>query len=164
MIRIPSLNDRREELSFILDTILQMTAFNPGGTIRIQEVGSNALKKLMGFDYTKGNFRDLENMLRNACRRAMSDGRKYIVSERKPYKSPPFSKGGPGGGFYQPVEIPLYERGIYEEIWCFSFKHYIVKKDVTSSFLNTTHNPERTQKLILYVNSYSRCDNHITPS
>ena len=30
----------------------------------------------------------------------------YLVSERKPYKSPPFSKGGPGG-FYQLVEIPL---------------------------------------------------------
>ena len=73
------MNDRREELAFILDTMLQMPAFNQDGKIR--EVGDKALKKLMEFDYSRGNFRDLENMVRNACRQAVRDGRKYIVEK-----------------------------------------------------------------------------------
>lgn len=79
VIHVPSLNDRREELPFILDTMLQMPAFNQDGKIR--EVGDKALKKLMEFDYSRGNFRDLENMVRNACRQAVRDGRKYIVEK-----------------------------------------------------------------------------------
>ena len=79
LIHIPSLNDRREELPFILDTMLQMPAFNQDGKIR--EVGANALKKLKEFDYTRGNFRDLENMVRNACRQAVRDGRRYLVEK-----------------------------------------------------------------------------------
>lgn len=81
VIRIPSLNDRREELPFILDTMLQMLAFNPGETIRVREVGAKALKKLMEFDYDRGNFRDLENMVRNACRQAVRDGRTHLVEK-----------------------------------------------------------------------------------
>ena len=56
-----------------------MTAFNPRGKIR--EVGSSALKKLKEFDYSRGNFRDLENMVRNACRKAVRDGREYLVEK-----------------------------------------------------------------------------------
>ena len=73
------MNDRREELPFILDTMLQMPAFNQDEKIR--EVGANALKKLKEFDYTRGNFRDLENMVRNACRQAVRDGRRYLVEK-----------------------------------------------------------------------------------
>jgi hypothetical protein len=46
------------------------------------------------------------------------------VLERKPLKSPPLEKAG-WGGFWQHVEIPLYERGTYKEIWQFSFRHYL---------------------------------------
>jgi len=62
-----------------LDTMLQMLAFNQEGTIR--EVGTKTLKKLTEFDYSRGNFRDLENIVRNACRQAVRDGRKYLVEK-----------------------------------------------------------------------------------
>jgi len=77
LIRVPELNDRRQEISFIVDTMLQMPAFNPDRKVR--EMGANALKKLMEYDYSRGNFRDLENLLRDACRKAVRDGRSYIV-------------------------------------------------------------------------------------
>ena len=79
MIHIPPLDGRREELPFVLDTMLQMLAFNQDEKIR--EVGAKALKKLTEFDYSRGNFRDLDNMVRNACRQAVRDGRKYIVEK-----------------------------------------------------------------------------------
>lgn len=78
VIDVPSLNERKQqELPYILDVMLQMEAFNPGG--RIEEIGKEALQALLEFDYDRGNFRDLENMLRRACRKASSEGRKYIV-------------------------------------------------------------------------------------
>lgn len=78
VVRVPPLNDRKEELPFILDTMLQMSAFNPDGIIR--EAGVGALKEFMEFDYDRGNFRDLENMVRTACCRARREGRRYIVN------------------------------------------------------------------------------------
>ena len=54
---------------------------SPHETIRVREVGASALKKLKEFDYSRGNFRDLENMLRNACRQAVRDGRTYLVEK-----------------------------------------------------------------------------------
>ena len=79
VIHVPSLNNRSEELPSILDTMLQMPAFNQDG--RIREVGASALKKLKEFDYSRGNFRDLENMVHNACRQAVRDGRTYLVEK-----------------------------------------------------------------------------------
>lgn len=78
IIRIPPLEERREEIPFILDAMLQMEAFNPGKTIR--EIGEQALKRFQGFNYSKGNFRTLENLLRRACARAAMDGRDYLVA------------------------------------------------------------------------------------
>ncbi|RJX17058.1 MAG: AAA family ATPase [Desulforudis sp.] len=78
VINIPSLNERkRQELPYILDVMLQMEAFNPRQ--RIQEIGKDALEVFLEFDYDKGNFRDLETKLRRACRKALSEGRQYIV-------------------------------------------------------------------------------------
>jgi len=78
VIRIPSLNERKEqELAYILDVLMQMEAFNPER--KIKEIGAGALQWLQNFDFDKGNFRDLETMLRRACRRAVGDGRGYLV-------------------------------------------------------------------------------------
>lgn len=77
LIRVPSLNDRREELPFMLDIMLQLEAFNSGHSIK--EIGKEAMHAFMDFDYDRGNFRDLENLVRTACRRAFRDGRDYLV-------------------------------------------------------------------------------------
>ncbi len=77
IIRIPSIDERREELPFILDTMLQMEAFNPGGEIRT--VGAKALEAIKEWNYSRGNFRDLENLVRAACRRTRRDGRNYLL-------------------------------------------------------------------------------------
>ena len=77
LVRIPAIKERKEEIPFILDTLLQMDAFNPGA--KIKEVGKRALHALMDYDFDKGNFRDLENMVRNACRKARGDGREYLI-------------------------------------------------------------------------------------
>ena len=78
IIHIPSLDERKDELPFILDAMLQTEAFNPGN--KIKEIGEQALKVFQDIDYKKGNFRTLENSAREACRRAAIDGRDYIVS------------------------------------------------------------------------------------
>lgn len=77
LVRIPSIKERKEELPFILDTMLQMEAFNPGGEIR--GVGKKALDAFTNHDFSKGNFRDVENLVREACRMARNDGRTYLV-------------------------------------------------------------------------------------
>ncbi|KAB2891153.1 MAG: AAA family ATPase [Desulfobulbaceae bacterium] len=80
VIRIPSLNERKElELAYILDVLMQMVAFNPEG--KIKEIGEQALRALRGFDYDNGNFRDLEILMRRACRRAVNDCRGYLVEQ-----------------------------------------------------------------------------------
>jgi len=65
-------------LPFILDVMLQMEAFNPKR--RIKEIGEGALAAFLNFDYDKGNFRDLENLVRAVCSRAVRDGRNYVVA------------------------------------------------------------------------------------
>jgi len=76
-IHIPPVKERKGELPFILDTMLQMEAFNPHGEIK--EVGQKALQALKNHNYDRGNFRDLENLVRDACRIALNDSRTYLV-------------------------------------------------------------------------------------
>jgi DNA-binding NtrC family response regulator len=85
VIRIPSLNERKEqELAYILDVMMQMEAFNPRK--QIKEIGAEALRAFLDFDYDKGNFRDLENLLREACHKAINDRRAYLVKRDMPIK------------------------------------------------------------------------------
>lgn len=74
VVRVPSMNERKEkELTYILDVMLQMGAFNPGR--KIEEIGATTMQWPQNFDYDKGNFRDLEALLRRACCRAgVTDG------------------------------------------------------------------------------------------
>ena len=79
IIHVPSLNERKDKFNLIIDAMLNLPAFNPG--IKIKEVGKKALKKIVDTDFDKGNFRDLEILLRTACRNATKEGRSYIVEK-----------------------------------------------------------------------------------
>jgi hypothetical protein len=78
LVRIPGLNERRDELPFILDAMLQMPDFNPGKAVG--EVGADALGVLRERDFSHGNFRLLERMVRKACLRAVRQGRDYLTA------------------------------------------------------------------------------------
>ena len=77
IVYVPPLNDRKEDLPYILDAMMQMDAFNSGK--KVKEIGKDALSAIVAIDYEKGNFRTLENLFRSACRAARMEGRDYIV-------------------------------------------------------------------------------------
>lgn len=74
---IPGLNQRKGDLPFILDCLLQRPAMNPG--LKIERIGEGAFAEIEKFDFTDGNFRQLENMFRGACELALRDNRKCLV-------------------------------------------------------------------------------------
>lgn len=76
---IPPLRERKENFPVLLDCLLQNRGINIDG--RIEEIGKEAYKLLNEKDYKEGNFRELENLMRNACRNAIMDGRSYIVRQ-----------------------------------------------------------------------------------
>ncbi len=78
-IHVPSLNDRKPDFDFILDTVLQNPGINPGR--RVTEIGADAYEALSGLDYTDGNFRRLENVFRSAIREATRQGRAILVKK-----------------------------------------------------------------------------------
>ena len=73
---IPPLRERKESMDFIIDCLLQQESIN--AEKRVSHIGRNALAKLKGYSYEKGNFRELEDVLRNACTVARKDGRDYL--------------------------------------------------------------------------------------
>jgi hypothetical protein len=79
VIDIPSLNDRKDKLELIIDAMLNLSTFNPQK--KIKEIGKKALERISNTDFDKGNFRDLETILKTACRVANRDGRTYIVEK-----------------------------------------------------------------------------------
>jgi len=74
---IPGLNKRKGDLPFILDCLLQRPAMNP--SLQIEGIGEGAFEEIENFDFTDGNFRQLENMFRGACELALRDNRKCLV-------------------------------------------------------------------------------------
>lgn len=70
---IPPLRERRESLDFILDCLLQQPDINPDD--HIKGITGPAHNRLKYYDYAKGNFRELEDILRTACWRARNSGR-----------------------------------------------------------------------------------------
>jgi transcriptional regulator of acetoin/glycerol metabolism len=79
---IPPLRERMEDLNFILDCLLQSEAMNPEG--RVTEIGSGAVAAIVaraksrGF---KGNFRELETVMRAGCQSAAKEGRDFISTK-----------------------------------------------------------------------------------
>ena len=77
--QIPALRDRKKDFRFILDCLLQNPDINPDSEDRrgITEIGKEAYAAIEDRDF-KSNFRELENILRAACSRAVREDRDYI--------------------------------------------------------------------------------------
>jgi transcriptional regulator with GAF, ATPase, and Fis domain len=78
-IRVPSLNDRKPDFDFILDSVLQNPGINPEHWVK--GIGEKAYAFLSGMDYTEGNFRRLENLLRFGIREASRAGRGKLLED-----------------------------------------------------------------------------------
>lgn len=74
---IPALRNRMEDLPFILDCLLQRESMNLGGLV--QEIGQAALDSLKSRSFEHGNFRELEDLFREACAQAGRQGRNYLT-------------------------------------------------------------------------------------
>lgn len=74
---VPPLRERMQDLPFILDCLLQNPSINPEGKVTVADIGADAFKAIEQHKFT-ANFRELENLLRNACDSAARDGRSYI--------------------------------------------------------------------------------------
>ncbi len=75
-IRVPSLNERKGDFDFILDTVLQNPGINQGH--RVEAIGEKAYQFLADTDYSNGNFRRLERLLRFGVREAIRSGRDVL--------------------------------------------------------------------------------------
>lgn len=78
VIKIPGLNERKEEIPYILDAMLQNKAFNP--ELKIKHVGKHALDALKNIDFKDKNFRLLERLVRSACLKASRQERDYLTA------------------------------------------------------------------------------------
>ncbi len=90
VIRLPGLNERREDLPLLIDALLQLEAINPGG--RVTAITTAAVAYLQQeVDYQKGNFRQLRRILMEGCRRA--DLRREAVMVKRDVAVPhPFKR------------------------------------------------------------------------
>ncbi|MCB1091370.1 MAG: sigma 54-interacting transcriptional regulator, partial [Verrucomicrobiae bacterium] len=77
ILPIPPLRERKQDFEFILDCLLQRESMNPNAFV--QEIGAEALTELKARDYKDGNFRELEDLFRKACRLAHRDDRPYLI-------------------------------------------------------------------------------------
>jgi hypothetical protein len=80
-ITIPPLRNRMQDLELILDCLLQRESMNPKhkGEHFVREIGKDALDSLRKMSFKDGNFRELENLFREACKRAHVQNRPYLV-------------------------------------------------------------------------------------
>ena len=85
---IPNIEDRingdEKNLLYLLDCILQDEHINPEiKELKVTSIGEKAFKAL--FDHFNngcaGNFRELENLMREACEQARKDKRDYMVQQ-----------------------------------------------------------------------------------
>lgn len=79
VLTIPPLRRRKESLDFILDCLLQREDINPEGSIL--GITAPAHQRLRNYSYEKGNFRELEDIMRAACTQAKTSGRTSLQSE-----------------------------------------------------------------------------------
>lgn len=81
---IPPLRMLKHNFRYLVDIHLQNPAINPFRGVadkksRVTEVGEAAFARLASKDYEAGNFRELGNVMREACRQAMLSGRHYLL-------------------------------------------------------------------------------------
>lgn len=73
---IPPLRKRKESLPFILDCLLQNDCINPDGTVT--EIGERAYQAIENHGFPD-NFRELEDVIREACLAAARSGRNSLL-------------------------------------------------------------------------------------
>ena len=79
IIRIPSLNDRKEDIPELVDCLLQSSGVNPERLVR--GISERALNALAEIDYSNKNLRFLTQLLTYACTIAASSKDPIITSE-----------------------------------------------------------------------------------
>ena len=82
---IPPLRERMEDMNFILDCLIQSAGINPEA--RVTEIGCEAVMAIVSRIQNhafKGNFRELETIMRAACQAAAKDGRDFICIQDVP--------------------------------------------------------------------------------
>lgn len=77
VLEIPMLRERKQDFHFILDCLLQRESMNPARFVT--QIGAEALEFLRGKEFKDGNFRELEDLFREACKCAHRDDRPYLV-------------------------------------------------------------------------------------
>lgn len=79
-IKIPSLKERMSDFRYILSFVIQDQAMAIGREKDIKRISLKAIEKLENYDYP-GNFRELENIVREAINNAYFDGRDCILEK-----------------------------------------------------------------------------------
>ncbi len=84
-IRIPSLKERKSDFRYILSFVLQDQTISLGKDKNIKKISLKAIEKFEKHDYS-GNFRELENLVREVIMNAYIDGRDCIFEKDIPLK------------------------------------------------------------------------------
>lgn len=82
IIKIPSLNDRKEEFPFIIDGLLHQKSVDREQTI--ETISDKALDYFTEYDYKDKNFRILIRLLKEACHNAYINSRSCIIRKDIP--------------------------------------------------------------------------------
>lgn len=75
-IRVPGLDQRRQDLRFLISHVLTRESVNPGK--KIKKISLRAIERIESLNFS-GNFRELENILKLAVEAARADGRDIIL-------------------------------------------------------------------------------------
>ncbi|WP_448516540.1 sigma 54-interacting transcriptional regulator [Pseudothermotoga sp.] len=82
-LRVPSLRERKQDINFLVNFVLLNPEVNPyeeGKGYAIKKISLDALQKLASYDYP-GNFRELEDILRQAVNLAVLEGFDTILEK-----------------------------------------------------------------------------------
>lgn len=75
-LKVPGLEERRQDMRFLISHILTRGHVNPG--MEVENITLRAIERLESLHFT-GNFRELEDILRTAVELAKASGRKIIL-------------------------------------------------------------------------------------
>ncbi len=81
-ITVPSLKERKSDIRFLINFILQNPKINPysNGRYEIEKISIKAIEKLEEYNYP-GNFREMQFILQNAVNNALSERKDILLSE-----------------------------------------------------------------------------------
>jgi len=81
-ISIPPLRERKSDIRFLINFILQNPKINPyfEGKYAVEKISIDAIEKLEEYNYP-GNFREMEFIIQNAVNNAISERKDILLSE-----------------------------------------------------------------------------------